>query len=273
MTMDRAAETSGGAGGSGGGWRGTAWLAAMFHAPGRAFAALRGAPAVAAVLVATAVLGAFGATVATRAVDPDAMAAQMAETQTEQARRFSTRDLSADEREQMLESSRTALRLTRSFAPVLGALSAVAAPLVAAACYLLAFGIMGVPGSYRLLLSTVLHAAWPALAVRTALTAAVVGTSGPLPPDRAEMLLRSNLASWLDSGPDGLSPVALAFASRVDVFLGWEIALLGIGFAITLGVPRRRAFGVVLLLWAVVTALTTGFAALTQSFGVGGSVG
>lgn len=270
MTMDRAADTSGGAAG---GWRGTAWLAAMFHAPGRAFGALRGAPAVGAVLVATTLFGAFGATVATRAVDPEAMAARMMEEQTEQARRFSPRDLSTDERERMLESSRNALRLTRAFAPVLGALSVLAAPLAAAACYLLAFGVLGVQGSYRLLLSTVLHAAWPALAARSVLTAAVVGTSGSLPPDRSEMLLRSNLASWLDRGTDGLGPVAQALAARVDVFLGWEIALLGLGFAITLGVSRRRAFAVVLLLWAVVTALGTGFAALTQSFGVSGSVG
>lgn len=270
MTMDRAADTSGSAAG---GWRGTAWLAAMFHAPGRAFAALRGAPVVGAVLVATALFGAFGATVATRAVDPEAMASRLTEEQTEQARRFSPGALSEDERERVLESSRNALRLTRAFAPVLGALSVVASPLVAAACYLLAFGVMGVPGSYRLLLSTVLHAAWPALAARSVLTAAVVGTSGPLPPDRSEMLLRSNLAAWLDGGPGSLGPVAQALASRVDVFLGWEIALLGLGFAVTLGVSRRRAFGVVLLLWAVVTALGAGFATLTQSFGAGGSVG
>lgn len=270
MTMDRAAGTSGNAAG---GWRGTAWLAAMFHAPGRAFAGLRGAPAVGAVLVATALFGAFGATVATRAVDPEAMAARMTETQTEQARRFSPGGLSEDERQRVLESSRNALRLTRAFAPVLGALSVAASPLVAAACYLLAFGVMGVPGSYRLLLSTVLHAAWPALAARSVLTAAVVGTSEPLPPDRSEMLLRSNLAAWLDGGAEGLGPVAQALASRVDVFLGWEIALLGLGFAITLGVSRRRAFGVVLLLWAVVTVLGAGFAGLAQSFGAGGSVG
>ena len=79
--------------------------------------------------------------------------------------------------------------------------------------------------------------------------------------------MRSNLAAVV-SGLDG---AAQAVASRVDLFLAWEVVLTGIGFAIVLGVTRGRSFAVVLALWALTTAAVVGIAlAMTaMSFTVG----
>ena len=55
-----------------------------------------------------------------------------------------------------------------------------------------------------------------------------------------------------------------ALASRLDLFLGWELALVTLGFTLTLGVSRRRSLTVALLLWVLVTAVTVGFAMVAR---------
>ena len=179
------------------------------------------------------------------------------------------RNQSRAERERTEEAARQALGVARAFAPILGALGAVINPLAAAAVFLLAFGLLGVKGSFRHIYSTVLHAAWPAAAARAALTAAVARFSYPLPPERAEEPLRSSLAA---AAPD-LGAVARAVAGRIELFLLWELALTGIGFAIVLGVSRRRSFGVVVALWALVTAFFGAMALLREALGFGAAAG
>ena len=131
------------------------------------------------------------------------------------------------------------------------------------------FGLLGAQGSYRLILATVVHAGWPAVATSSLLTGLVAWVSYPLTPERAEAPLRANLAAVV-SGLDG---AARAVASRVDLFLAWEVVLTGIGFAIVLGVTRGRSFAVVLSLWALATAAVVGIAlaAGTVSFTIGTS--
>lgn len=234
----------------------------MFTAPGKTFAGLAETPAVAAALAALALAGGLEATALSRATDLDRLAAHTVERQLEDAPSF-LRNQSRAERERTEDAARQALGVARAFAPVLGALGAAVNPLAAAAVFLLAFGLMGVKGSFRHIYATVLHAAWPAAAARAALTAAVARFSYPLPPERAEEPLRSSLAA----AAGDLGPVARAVAGRIELFLLWEVALTGLGFAIVLGVSRRRAFGVALLPWALVTAFLGGMELLREALG------
>ena len=197
------------------------------------------------------------------------MARHAFERQMEQTPGSFTRNMSEADQRRMFESTQGALRLTRNFAPVLGAVGALIAPLAAAAVFLLVFGLLGAQGSYRLILATVVHAGWPAVATSSLLTGLVAWVSYPLTPERAEAPLRSSLASVLG----GLDGAARAVASRVDLFLAWEVVLTGLGLAIVLGVTRGRSFAVVLALWALATAAVVGIAlaAGTVSFTIGTS--
>ena len=231
-------------------------LLSVFHAPGRTFAELARSPTIAAALIATALAGAFEATAVSRATDLDAMARHAFERQMEQTPGSFTRNMSEADQRRMFEGTQGALRLTRNFAPVLGAVGALISPLLAAAVFLLVFGLLGAQGSYRLILATVVHAGWPAVATSSLLTGLVAWVSYPLTPERAEAPLRANLAAVV-SGLDG---AARAVASRVDLFVAWEVVLTGIGLAIVLGVTRGRSFAVVLSLWALTTAVVVGIA-------------
>jgi len=86
-------------------------------------------------------------------------------------------------------------------------------------------------------------------------------------PERAAEPPRAHLAAVVP----GLEGAAASLASRVDLFLAWELALVTVGFAITVGVSRRRSFAVALGLWALVTAVAVGAALLANvvSFRIG----
>ena len=125
-------------------------LVSVFHAPGRTFAELARSPTIAAALIATALAGAFGATAVSRATDLDALARHAFEQQMEEPADLHPQHVRG--RTRCSRVLRDALRLTRNFAPVLGAAGALISPLVAAAVFLLVFGLLGAQGSYRLIL-------------------------------------------------------------------------------------------------------------------------
>lgn len=242
-------------------------LGGMFFSPGRTFGELARSPAIAAALIALALAGAVRATAVSRAGDLDALAQHTFEQQAERMPGTFTRNMSDADRERAFEATRGALRLSRSFAPVLGGIGGAVTPVAAAAFFLLVFGILGSAGSFRVILSTVAHAAWPPAMVATVLTGVVVRLSHPMAPERATEPLRAHLAAVVP----GLEGAAAALASRVDIFLAWELALVSLGFGITLGVTRRRSFAVALGLWALVTAVAVGAALLANavSFRIG----
>ncbi len=234
-------------------------LAGMFFAPRETLAGLAASPSLALVLTATALAGAVQGFAVSRATDFEAAVEYAVEAATREAERFGAGDEAASEAAR--RGVRDSLRITRGFAPVLGALGAVIAPLVAAAWFLLAFGILGVKGSYRLLLSTVAHAGWPAISLGAVLTAVVAWLSYPVSPDRADGLLRTSLASWAP----GVEGAAAALLGRLDVLLAWEVALTAIGFGLLLEVRRSRALVVTLSLWVVVTLIALAAAILISS--------
>lgn len=244
-------------------------LVSMFHAPGRTFGEIARRPTIAAALVATALAGALAATAVSRAADLDAMVQHTWELQQENMPGSFSRNMSEADRERALDAVETGLRLTRNLAPVLGALGAALSPVVAAAVLLLVFGILGSPGSYRGILSTVAHAWWPAAAASSVLTTVVVWLSHPMAPERAAAPIRTNLAAV---APD-LDGVAAALAGRFDLFLAWELVLLGIGLAVTLGVSRGRSFAVAIGLWVLVGVGAALVAVVTGMLNVGFSAG
>lgn len=239
-------------------------LVSMFHAPGLTLGDLARSPTFAAALIATALAGSLQATAVSRATDLDAQARHAFEQQQERMPGTFSRSMSDADRERAFEATRTALRLSRNFAPVLGALAGLT-PVIAAGFFLLVLGILGSPGSFRVVLSVVAHAGWPPAAVSSLLTGAVVWMSWPMAPERAAEPLHASLAAL--PGLDG------ALASRFDLFLGWELILVTIGFTIALGISRRRAFLVALSLWVVGTALSVGAALLSEFVSVGISAG
>lgn len=242
-------------------------LGGMFLSPGRTFGELARSPALASALIALALAGAVRATAVSRAGELDAVAQHTFEQQTERMRGTFGRGMSDTDRERSFEATRGALRLSRNFAPVLGGIGGALAPVAAAGFFLLLFGILGSPGSFRVILSTVAHAGWPPAAVSTVLTCLVVWLSHPMAPERAAEPLRAHFGAAVT----GLDGAAAALASRVDLFLAWELALVTVGFAITVGVSRRRSFAVALGLWALVTAVAVGAALLANvvSFRIG----
>lgn len=242
-------------------------LGGMFFSPGRTFGELTRSPAIAAALIALAFAGAVRATAVSRAGELDAVAQHSFEQQAERMPGTFARGMSDADRERAFEATRGALRLSRNFAPVLGGIGGALAPVAAAGFFLLLFGILGSPGSFRVILSTVAHAGWPPAAVSALLTCLVVALSHPMAPERAAEPLRTHLAAVVP----GIDGAAAALASRVDLFLAWELALVTVGFAITVGVSRRRSFGVALGLWALVTAVAVGAALLANvvSFRIG----
>ena len=138
-------------------------------------------PAITAVLIATALAGALSATAVSRAASFEAMVRYGYERQIENMPGTFSRNMSDADRERSLEAMRGAVRLSRNFAPALGAIAAALSPVVAAGFFLLVFGILGSPGSYRVLLSTVAHAGWPPAAVSSLLTC----LGGPALPSHA----------------------------------------------------------------------------------------
>ncbi|MYG80527.1 MAG: hypothetical protein F4187_01565 [Gemmatimonadetes bacterium] len=242
-------------------------LGGMFFSPGRIFGELTRSPAIAAALMALALAGAVRATAVSRAGELDAVAQHTFEQQAERMPGTFARGMSDADRERAFEATRGALRLSRNFAPVLGGIGGALAPVAAAGFFLLLFGILGSPGSFRVILSTVAHAGWPPAAVSTVLTCLVVWLSHPMAPERAAEPLRAHFGAAVTS----LDGAAAALASRVDLFLAWELALVTVGFAITVGVSRRRSFAVALGLWALVTAVAVGAALLANvvSFRIG----
>ena len=240
-------------------------LGSVFHAPSRTFGELARSPTIAAALIAVALAGALKATAVSRAADLDAFAQHTFQQQTERMPGTFSRGMSDADRERAFEATRGALRLSRNFAPVLGGIGAAIAPVAAAGFFLLLFGILGSPGSFRVILSTVAHAGWPPAAVSSLLTCLVVWLSHPMAPERAAEPLRAHLAAALP----GLEGAAAVLASRVDLFLAWELALVTVGFAITLGIARRRSFAVALGLWVLVTAVALGATALSDVVRIG----
>ena len=108
-----------------------------------------------------------------------------------------------------------------------------------------AFRVAAAPASFA---PTLAIAAWGTLplALRDLLSIPAILRLQGVTALEAERALPSSLAALL---PDGASPPALALAGAFDLFALWSLALVALGMASVADVSRRRALGVVLVLW------------------------
>ena len=238
-------------------------LISVFHSPSRTFGELARSPTIAAALIATALTGAIAATASMFALDADAQI--LASVEDRLATSQFARELSDADRQELQETARKTLALTNAFIPVMTALSAVVLPLTAAAFFLLAFGVLGDKGSFRSILSVLLHANWPANVAGMLLAGAVAWLSYPVPLERAGTLPGTSVANWFGLEID--SAIG-AVTSRLDLRLAWQVVLAGIGFSIALGISRRRSFAVVIALWGLGTLLLVGLVLFQDSLGL-----
>lgn len=124
--------------------------------------------------------------------------------------------------------------------------------------------LVGGRNSFLNVLRTVIWA-WVPYGLRSMLQTIYIGISGNL-------IENPGLSGFVNSGPPPETPFAVtppstgvlalrAFLEQIDLFLFWHLALLVIGMMAVAKLPRRKALGVVLGIWALVILLRVVFAA------------
>jgi len=154
-----------------------------------------------------------------------------------------------DAEEQTPHQQEEALAQARKLGTIAGWANAAAGPalvaLGAALALFLAFRLAGARPGFKSTLSVSAHALLPLFLSQLLLLPALV-RQAPVSPLDLPRLLPSSLAALL---PAGVSPVAAAAASSLDLFTIWTVVLLVLGMARAAGSTRLRAAVVVGLLW------------------------
>ena len=128
---------------------------------------------------------------------------------------------------------------------------------IVAAFYFITLKISGSDTDFMRTFSTTLHAYWPASLVKGLLFLVLVQRVGKLTGRELEVLVRSNVASFLgDTAPAWLRSIG----TTLDIFNVWVVVLLVMGFQITAGLNRKQSLVAVLGLWAFYLAFKAGIA-------------
>ena len=120
------------------------------------------------------------------------------------------------------------------------ALVAIGWPFVVSGLYLFVFDLFGAEARYRVILSVALHAMWFVLVVDL-----VLGLAGQLVVDGNSFGVRERLISSF--GVDAALARELGF--MLDPLEIGRLLLMGLGFAIALGIARWMCFAVVFAGW------------------------
>ena len=86
------------------------------------------------------------------------------------------------------------------------------------------------------------------------------------------LIEHQGLSGFVDTGPPPENPFAAtppspgilalqAFLQQIDIYLYWNFALITIGIIVIAKLPRRKAIGIILVVWAVFTLIRVGGAA------------
>lgn len=226
-----------------------ALIASVFHAPVRAFEALRECPVWELALALMVVTSLAVQMIVIRHLD---LAGTVRE-QMEAAARG--RAVSEAEIERAVEQG-------QKFAPVGVVAGALAAPVVfllLGGVYFLGLKLAGSDAEFKPVFVTTLHAMLPPGVVSSALTAFVVAQKGMMTANEVGRAVKSNLGAFLS--PEAPAPLRSA-AEVLDVFNLWMWVLLAIGLSITGRIPRARAATVVAVVWVGWARLRALFAAL-----------
>jgi len=122
--------------------------------------------------------------------------------------------------------------------------------------YLLGIRLAGGEGNYAATLAIMLYAQMP-LVIRRLLNDIILVTKKAVDPEKAQMLLRSNLAFLTDMKTN---PAGWASLAALDIFAIWSVILMIIGFAELPKMTRGRSAVVVVTIWVLFTLFGVGAA-------------
>ena len=153
-------------------------------------------------------------------------------------------------------------------AGAVGKVSAYASPVfiliifaLVAGVLLLAFRLFGGEGTFKQAFSVTVYA-WIPRVIQTIILTGVVLAKGSMDVNDVATIVRSNPAFLVDMTEH---PVLFSFLATFDVFTLWSVALLIIGFAYVSRFSKARSATIIISLWAFVTFIKLGFAALGAS--------
>ncbi len=211
-------------------------LARMFYSPGEVFEDIMTKPSWLVVLLAMMILTVGAQAIILPHMDNEATLRE----------RLGDRagEMSDEQIEEMIAGGEKIAR----FIPVI---TAVVVPImwaILAAIFLLMLKMVGSETDFVTTLSATLHAYWPASAVATVLTVALV--------QRLDKITEQEIPNLVKSHPGVLLPADApgwlsSMASTFSIFNIWTLALLVIGFKIVGRLPTARAAIAVLVPWAI----------------------
>ncbi len=222
-------------------------LIKMFYAPGEVFDDIKTKPTWLVVLIAMMILTIGAQAIVLPHMDNEA---------TLRARLGDRADEISDAQiEDMIAGGE---KITR-FIPLI---TAVVVPImwaILAAIFLLMLKMVGSETDFVTTLSATLHAYWPASAVATVLTVALIQRIDKITEQEIPNLVKSHLGVLLPAdAPAWLSSMASTFS----VFNIWTLALLVVGFKVVGRLSSTRAAIAVLVPWAIWLAGKAGMGVL-----------
>ena len=138
--------------------------------------------------------------------------------------------------------------------PVIG----IAVWAVIAGVLLIAFRLFGGEGTYKQAFSVTLYA-WLPVLIKSIITTVVALTKTSIDATQMATLVTSNPAFLIDIKDH---PVAFSLLSSIDLFVIWSLVLFVIGFAHVARVSKAKSASIIVTLFAVITIVKVGFAAL-----------
>lgn len=147
--------------------------------------------------------------------------------------------------------------ITVVFPAVAAAVGRLISWLIWAGVLYLAGMTLGGRGSFGQMFPVIVWAGLPC-ALRGLLQTAYIALSGEViaNPGLSGLVPAGRSASEIISAPPSVTDAALvAFLSRIDLFLVWNLILLAIGVGVSMRLSRRKSVLVTLGVWALLTAL------------------
>jgi len=129
---------------------------------------------------------------------------------------------------------------------------------IVAAVLLLAFRLFGGAGTFRQAFSIVTYA-WIPRVVYSVILTLIIAIKGTADVNDIPTLVRSNPAFLVDLA---YHPLLFSFLSTFDIFTLWTVVLLIIGFAYMSRFTKARSAAIILSIWAFITVVKLGFAAM-----------
>ena len=163
-------------------------------------------------------------------------------------------NLAPEDIDRMVKMAGAIGKVSSYASPILVACSFV----IIAAVLLLAFRLFGGEGTFRQAFSITIYA-WIPRVIQSVILTVIISIKGTADVNDVPTLVRSNPAVFVDMADH---PVLFSFLSTFDLFTIWTVVLLIIGFAYMSRFTRARSATIILSIWAFITVVKLGFAAM-----------